>query len=137
MEGNKHTHTHTHAHTHTHTHTHTLCNLVNFAHTFLTDCCTNRACIFSNNESFIFYCNNSTSFESVICMKTVKRRLFKKYLKGRKSLVRFCLPLGCLHISEKKLLKTSFLMVQELIKQGKVVSFWPKFDPNFTYIWRA
>ena len=38
-------------------------------------------------------------------MKTVKRRLFKKYLKGRKSLVRFCLPLGCLHISEKKIIE--------------------------------
>ena len=75
-----------------------------------------RARVFSNNESFIFYCNNSTSFESVFCMKTVKSRLFKKYLKRRKSRARFCLSLGWLHISEKKLLKTSILLVQELIK---------------------
>ena len=33
---------------------------------------------------FFFYCNNSTSFESVFCMKTVKSRLFKKYLKRKK-----------------------------------------------------
>ena len=69
---------------------------LNFVHTFL-----NRSRVFSNNESFIFYCNNSTSLESVICMKTVKSRLFKKYLKRRKSWARFCLPLGWLHISEK------------------------------------
>ena len=42
-----------------------------------------RARVFSNNESFFFYCNNSTSFESVFCMKTVKSRLFKKYLERR------------------------------------------------------
>ena len=62
------------------------------------------------------------SFESVFCMKTVQSRLFKKYLKRRKSRTRFCLSLGWLHISEKKLLKTSILLVQELISQKKVVS---------------
>ena len=51
---------------------------------------------------FIFYCNNSTSFESVFCMKTVKSRLFKKYLKRRKSRARFCLSLGWLNQWEKK-----------------------------------
>ena len=89
---------------------------LNFAHTFLTSCCRKPSRDFSNNESFIFYCNNSTKFESVICMKTVKSRLFKKYLKRRKSQARFGLPLGWLHIREKKLLKTSILLVQELIK---------------------
>ena len=33
-------------------------------------------------------------------MKIVKSRLFKKYLKRRKSRARFCLSLGWLHISE-------------------------------------
>ena len=33
----------------------------------------------------IFYFNNSTSFESLFCMKTVKSRLFKKYLKRKKN----------------------------------------------------
>ena len=43
------------------------------------------------------------SFESVFCMKTVKSRLFKKYLKRRKSQARFCLSLGWLNISEKNI----------------------------------
>ena len=98
---------------------------LNFAHTFLTDCYTKRACVFSNNESFIFYCNNPTSFESIFCMKTVKSRLFKKYLKRRKSRARFCLTLAWLNISEKKLLKTTILSVQELIKQEKQLVFGP------------
>ena len=37
-----------------------------------------RARVFSNNESFIFYCHNSTSFESVLCMKTVWKIFEKK-----------------------------------------------------------
>ena len=41
---------------------------------------------------------------------------------------------GWLHISEKKLLKTSILLVQELKKLDKVVRFWPNFDPKFTDI---
>ena len=85
-----------------------------FAHTFLTDCCTKPCPRFFNNKLFIFYCNNSTSFESVFWMKTVKSRLFKKYLKRRKSRARFCLSLGWLHLSEKELLKTAILLVQEL-----------------------
>ena len=56
-----------------------------------------RARVFSNNESFIFNCNNLTSFESVFYMKTVKNRLFKKYLKRRKS--RFCLSYQFCYIS--------------------------------------
>ena len=67
-------------------------------------------------------------------MKTVKNILFKKYLKRRKSGARFCLPLGWLHINEKKLLKISNLLVQELINYEKIVSFWPNFDLNFTDI---
>ena len=54
------------------------------------------------------------SFESVFCMKTTKGRLFKKYLEKRKSRARFCLSLGWLHVSEKKILKTAILLVQEL-----------------------
>ena len=42
------------------------------------------------------------SFEGVFCMKTAKNRLFKKYLKRRKSRGQFCLSLGWLKISEKK-----------------------------------
>ena len=89
---------------------------LNFAHIFLKYYCTKHVRVFSNNESFIYYCNNSTSFESVFCMKTVKSRLFKKYLKRRESRARFCLSLGWLNIGEKKLLKTTILSVQELIK---------------------
>ena len=84
-----------------------------------------------------FDCNNLMSFESIFYMKTFKSRLFKNYLKRRKLHTQFCLPLGWLHTSEKKLLKTSILLVQELKKWEKVASFWPYFDPNFTDIWRA
>ena len=69
-------------------------------------------------------------------MKTVKSRLFKKYLKRRKSWARFCLPLGWLNISEKQLLKTTIVSA-EAHKVGKVVSLWPNFDPNFPNIWRV
>ena len=81
--------------------------------------------VFSNNEFFIFYSNNSTSFESVFPMKTVKSWLFKNYLKGKKSRARYCLLLGWLYISVKKLLKTAILLVQELIKWEKQLVFVP------------
>ena len=61
----------------------------------------NRARVFSNNMLFIFYCNNLASFESVFYMKTVQSRLFKNYLKRRKSRARICLSLGWLNIGEK------------------------------------
>ena len=83
------------------------------AHTFLTDCCT-KPCVFPNNELFVFYCNNLTGVQSVFSMKTVKTRLFRKYLERRKSQARFCSSLGWLHISLKKLLKTTILLLQEL-----------------------
>ena len=54
-------------------------------------------------------------------MKTVKSRLFKKYLKGKKSQARFCFSLGWLHLSVKN---------AGAHKVGKVVSFWSSFDPN-------
>ena len=92
---------------------------------FLTDYCTKQCPRFPNNVLFIFYCNNSTSFKSVFCMKTVKSRLFQKYLKRRKSRARPCLSLGWLNISEKKLQNTTILSVQELIKQEKQLVFGP------------
>ena len=55
-----------------------------------------------------FYCNNSTSFEIVFCMKTVKSWLFKKHLKRRKSRAQFCLSLGWIHISKKNYWKLQF-----------------------------
>ena len=67
----------------------------------------------------IFYFNNSTSFESLFCMKTIKSRLFNKYLKRTKSWSRFWLPLGWLHIGANKLLNSAILLVQELIKYEK------------------
>ena len=52
-------------------------------------------------------------------MKKVDSRLFKKYLKIRKSRAQFYLSLGWLRISEKKLSKTAILLEQELIKEEK------------------
>ena len=64
--------------------------------------------VFPNNELFIFYWNNWTSFESVFCIKTVESRLFKKYLESRKLRARFSLSLGWLHVSEKSYWKLQF-----------------------------
>ena len=58
-------------------------------------------------------------------MKTVKSRLFKNYLERRRSRARFCVSLGWLHITEKKLLKTAILLVQELRIQKKKLVFGP------------
>ena len=64
-------------------------------------------------------------------MKTVKIRLFKKHLKRRKSRARFCLSLGWLNISEKKIIENYNPVGAGAHKVGKGVSFWPNFDPNF------
>ena len=93
--------------------------------------------VFRNNELFIFYCNNSASFESVFCEKTVKSILFKKYLERRKSQTRFGLSLSWLRISEKKIIENCNFIGTGAQNVGEVVSFWPKFDPNFTDIWRT
>ena len=69
-------------------------------------------------------------------MKTVKSRLFKKYLKRRKSRARFCLSLGWLNISEKNIENYNSVGAGAH-KVGKVVSFWPNFDPNFPDIWKV
>ena len=52
-----------------------------------------------------------------------------------KSRARFCLSLGWLYISEKKLLEISNSVGAGAQKVGKVVSFWPNFYSNFTDIW--
>ena len=69
-------------------------------------------------------------------MKTVKSRLFKKYLKRRKPRAQFCLSLGWLNISEKKIIENYNSVGAGAHKVEKVVSFWPNFDPNFPDIWK-
>ena len=49
-------------------------------------------------------------------MKTVNKVLIKNYMKGRNTWALFRLSLGWLHIIEKKKMKTTNLLVQELIK---------------------
>ena len=75
------------------------------------------------DELFIFYCNDS-SFERLFCMKTVKSRLFKKYLKRKKLQVQFCLYLGWLDISEKNIEKCNSLFGWAY-KVEKMVVFGP------------
>ena len=58
-------------------------------------------------------------------MKIVKSRLFKNYLERKKSQAQFCLSLGWLHISEKKLLETATLVGAGARNIGKEVSFCP------------
>ena len=59
-------------------------------------------------------------------MKTVKRRLFKKYFKRRKSW----------HVFVSLLVRNKSVGAGAH-KAGKVVGFWPNFDPNFPDIWRV
>ena len=68
-------------------------------------------------------------------MKTVKSRLFKKYLKKRKLPLSF-LSLGSLHISEKKILEDCNSVGTGAHKIVKVISFGPTFDSSFPNIWR-
>ena len=70
-------------------------------------------------------------------MKTVKSRLFKKYSERRKLQARFCLSLGWLHISEKKIIENFNSVGAGDQNIRKLVSFWPNFDLNFTDFWRA
>ena len=70
-------------------------------------------------------------------MKTGKSRLFKKYLKRRKSRARFCLSLGWLHVREKKNIENCNSVGARAHKVGKVVNFWHRFDPTFPDIWKA
>ena len=49
----------------------------------------------------------------------------------------FCLSLGWLHISEEKAIENCNSVGAGAHKVGKVVSFWPSFNPNFTDIWTA
>ena len=81
--------------------------------------------------SHFFYGNNSTSFESVLCMKTAKSRLLKKYLTRKKLPAWFCLFLGFPHISENELYKTAILLVQRLIEGEKEKE---KFGLTLTFI---
>ena len=75
-----------------------------------------RAHDFSNNELFSFCGNTLTNFEITFWTKTVKNRLSKKYLKRRKMRPRFFFGLGYMHFSKKKLYKTTYVLVQELVK---------------------
>ena len=70
-------------------------------------------------------------------MKRVKSRLFKNYLQKRKSWALFCLSLGWLNISKKKLNEHYNSVSAGPHKVGKVVSLWPNFDPNFPDIWKV
>ena len=70
-----------------------------------------------------------TSFEKVFCMKKIRSWLFKKYLQGKKSRARFCLSLGWLPISEKKITENCNSVGAEAHKVGKIV-----FGPTLTVI---
>ena len=86
---------------------------------------------FSNNESFIFYCKNSLSFESAFGMKTVKADYSKN----------ICKEENCTHsfvwlatYQCKKNIENCNFVVAGAHKVGKIV-FWLNFDPYFPNIW--
>ena len=62
-------------------------------------------------------------------MKTIKSKLFKKYVRTRKSRGRFCFSLGWLNIS-KKVIENCNSVHAGAHKVGKVASLWPNFDLN-------
>ena len=76
------------------------------------------------------------SFESVFCMKTVKSRLFKKYLKRRKSQAQFFFS-WLAKYKWKIVIKKYNTVCAGAHKVGKVVRFWSNFDPNFPDIWEV
>ena len=77
-----------------------------------------HARIFSNNESFIFDCNNSTNFQSVVYIKTVKKYYSKNIIKAENRGHGFICPLvGFISLPiNNELFKTAILLVQEFIK---------------------
>ena len=66
----------------------------------------------------IVYCNDSRSFESAFCMKTVKSRLFKKYM--IKSLSTLCFSLSWLHGSANEIPR---LIKVKQLKQCPTLTF--------------
>ena len=64
-----------------------------------------------------------------------RKLILQKILKRKKFRVWFCLSLG--HISVKNVIEKSNSVGAGAHKVGKVVSFWPNFDPSFNDIWRA
>ena len=68
---------------------------------------------------FIFYFDNSTSFESTFCMKRVESRLFKKIFEKKKIAGTILLALWLAKCHWKELQKTEILLVQELMKYEK------------------
>ena len=69
-------------------------------------------------------------------MKTVKSRLFEKYLK--KKMVATVLFVSWLATYQWKNIIENCNSVGAVAQNiGIVVSFWPNFDPNFTDVWRA
>ena len=70
-------------------------------------------------------------------MKTVKRRLSKKYLKRKKSGAWFCLSLGWLNIIERKIIEHQNSVGAGAYKVKKIVSLWTNFDPIFFDIYKA
>ena len=70
-------------------------------------------------------------------MKVVKSRLFKNYLESRSSRTGFYLSLGWIIYKCKKIIEDCNSVGAGAQNIGKVVSFWPNFDPNFNNIGRA
>ena len=70
-------------------------------------------------------------------MKIVKSISLKKNLKRRKLGVQFCLSLGWLNNSEKKVIEHYNFNCAGAQKVGIVFSLWRNFGPNFTDIWKV
>ena len=81
-----------------------------------------------SHSLFIGY--NSTSFESVFCMKTAKRRLQKKHQERRKSQDGFICP-WLVRYQCKYIIENCNPVAARVYKVGKIVSLFLRFDPCF------
>ena len=75
------------------------------------------------------------SFSSMFCMKTVKTRLFKKYLK--KNCRQVFLVSWLAKYLWKKINELYNSVSAGAHEVGKVVSLWSNFDPNLPDTWKV
>ena len=110
---------------------------LNFAHTFLTDCCTKAVPAFFLIMSYSFFIAiTRRTLKAYFTWKQLKvdysKNTWKEENRGHSFVF---LLVG--YISVKKIIENCSFVAAGAQNKGKVDSFWPNFDSNFTDIWRA
>ena len=73
--------------------------------------------------------SHSVLNEYILNENSQKQIIQKNFWKEEKTRAIFCLGLDNMHSSEKRLQKTTNLLVQEPVKEKKIYRFLPYFDP--------